>query len=288
MPRIIEGFDAGTNVLTIPFRLIVAGGSGSGKTELVKQLVDKQHFTKEITDILYCYPGYLEEIPTEFERTVHYHAGLPDTSLMSTLKNNSLIILDDMMIECAKDVDIAKLFTVVARKRNISVILIVQNIYVQGKIFRTIRLNSTHIILFRFRAANDVNLRMIRDLGLKHHVSKSILDKAICERYTYIMIDMHPDHQFEFGCARSNIFEKYFPVYYREMEYVAIPKADFVKYFKIIEAKKGKVKAIKNEIAIKKESGRTGEATDIGKSSKRERKRAREQSSDDTSETDSD
>ena len=36
------------------------------------------------------------------------------------------------------------------------------------------------------------------------------------------------------------------------MEYVAIPKEDFVKYFKIIETKKGKVKAIKNEIEIKK------------------------------------
>ena len=36
------------------------------------------------------------------------------------------------------------------------------------------------------------------------------------------------------------------------MEYIAIPKEDFIKYFKIIEAKKGKVKAIKNELAVKK------------------------------------
>jgi hypothetical protein len=36
------------------------------------------------------------------------------------------------------------------------------------------------------------------------------------------------------------------------MEYIAIPKADFIKYFKIIEAKKRKIKAVKNEITIKK------------------------------------
>ena len=36
------------------------------------------------------------------------------------------------------------------------------------------------------------------------------------------------------------------------MEYVGIPKADFMKYFKMIEAKKGKIKAVKNETTIKK------------------------------------
>ena len=40
------------------------------------------------------------------------------------------------------------------------------------------------------------------------------------------------------------------------MEYVAITKSDFLKYFKIIESKSGKIKAIKNEIEIKQKPDR--------------------------------
>ena len=36
------------------------------------------------------------------------------------------------------------------------------------------------------------------------------------------------------------------------MEYIAISKSDFVKYFKIIEAKNDQIKAIKNEITVKR------------------------------------
>lgn len=252
MPRIIEALDVGLNVLSTPFRLIVAGGSGSGKTEFVKTLVNKRFYAEALTNIIYCYPDYLTEIPTEFDVAVQYYAGLPDTTFMSTIPNDSLLILDDMMIECSKCEDIAKLFSVVARKRRISVILIVQNVYQQGRHFRNIRLNATGIVLFKFRAANDSNLRLIRDLGLIKHISRSLLDDALSDRYAYIMIDIHPDRQFDFGCIRSNIFDKYITTFYK-MEYVAIPKEDFIKYFKIIEAKKGKVKAIKNELAVKKD-----------------------------------
>ena len=71
MPRIIEAFEAGTNVLETPFRLIVAGPSGAGKTELVKKIVDNEFYTTRLDKILYCYPGYLEEVPTEFNQTVN-------------------------------------------------------------------------------------------------------------------------------------------------------------------------------------------------------------------------
>ena len=40
MPRIIEALDIGYNLLQTPFRIIVSGGSGVGKTEIVKQIVN--------------------------------------------------------------------------------------------------------------------------------------------------------------------------------------------------------------------------------------------------------
>ena len=269
MPRIIEALNIGESELQTPFRLLVSGGSGSGKTEFVKKIVNKRFYSNPIENIIYCYPDYLTEIPTEFDVHVQYHAGLPDTSFMASIPDGSLIILDDLMLECAKCEAISKLFSVVARKRKISVILIVQNIYQQGRFFRTIRLNCTGVVLFKFRAAYDSNLRILRDFGLTKHITRSQLEEALAEKHAYIFIDIHPNRQFDFGCIRGNIFKKEITCYYK-MEYVAIPKADFIKYFTIIEAKSGKIKAIKNEIEIKTDNKR--------KSSTKSRKRKREPS----------
>ena len=82
-----------------PFRLIVGGGSGTGKTTFLKQLVDQSHFSTPFDKIVYCYPDYLEDVPTEFEQIVEYRPGLGDLGYYSSLPKNSLIIYDDMMNE---------------------------------------------------------------------------------------------------------------------------------------------------------------------------------------------
>ena len=250
MPRIIEALDIGQNVLETPFRIIVSGSSGVGKTELVKEIVNKEFYKESMENVIYCYPDYLSEIPTEFDIPVQYHQGIPDVAFMSSLAKKSLLILDDMMCEVSKCENISKLFSVIARKRQISIILIVQNIFQRGPHFRNIRLNSTGIILFKTRSTTS-NRALLRELDLNNLISKKSLDDALSEKHEYIFIDIHPNHQNDFGSIRGNIFSNYLRIYYK-MEYIAIPKADFIKYFKIIEAKKGKIKAVKNEITIKK------------------------------------
>ena len=42
MPRIIHGFEV-DDFIARPFRIIVAGASGAGKTEIVKKLVKEIH-----------------------------------------------------------------------------------------------------------------------------------------------------------------------------------------------------------------------------------------------------
>ena len=51
------------------------------------------------------------------------------------------------------------------------------------------------------------------------------------------------------------------------MEYIAIPKSEFVKHFKIIEAKKGTIRSLRNETTLRKSSKRN-------KKSKRESSRS--------------
>ena len=236
-----------------PFRLIVGGGSGSGKTEFVKELVNKNHFSSPFEKIIYCYPDYLTDVPIEFDQIVDCQPGLCDLKYFSSLPKNSLIILDDMMNECGNSDQIMKLFSVVARKRNLSLIFIVQNVYDKSKQFRNIRLNATGFILFKFYAATDVTRRILRDISCDDIISKEQINQIYTKNFAYIMINIHPERHSEFITIRTNIFDDNFIVI-NKMEYVAIPKSDFIKYFKILEAKKGTIKAIKNEVTIRKRS----------------------------------
>ena len=251
-----------------PFRLIVGGGSGSGKTEFVKRLINESHFSSPFDKIVYCYPEYLCDVPAEFDQIVEYQPGLCELAYFAALPKNSLVILDDMMSE-----------SVVARKRNLSLIFIVQNIYDKTKQFRNIRLNATGFVLFKFYAATDVTKRILRDISCDELISKRQLGKIYANKFAYIFIDIHPERHSEFCTIRSNIFENNFTLFYK-MEYIAIPKSEFIKYFKVLEAKKGTVKAVKNEITVRK--------TKKAKKRKRQRESTPTDSSTTASETASD
>jgi|TARA_B110000208_G_scaffold35914_1_gene47650 hypothetical protein len=286
--RVVFGREVVDSKLEKPFRLIIGGGSGCGKTTILKEIVDKSHFSSPFDKIVYCYPDYLEEIPIEFDQIVEYHAGICDAKYFSSLPKNTLLLFDDMMTECGKSDEIMKLFSVIARKKNISIIFLVQNIYDQSRQFRNIRLNATSFILFKFFAANDVNNRILRDIGADQLVPKSLLDKVYSKNFGYIFVNFHPNRHSEFETIRTNIFEPFFKILYK-MEYIAIPKAEFIKHFKILEAKKGSVRAIKNEIEIRKtkRSRNNAKKQSSTKRSKRKNSESSSQTTDNSTQTES-
>ena len=98
-------------------------------------------------------------------------------------------------------------------------------------------MNATGFILFKFFAANDVNNRLLRDIGASSIVNKTLLDKVYAKNYLYIFVNVHPDRHSDFETIRTNIFSPFFSIL-NKMEYIAIPKAEFIKHFKILEAKK--------------------------------------------------
>ena len=234
-----------------PFRLLVGGGSGTGKSTLVKKLIDESHFDTPFDKIIYCYPDYLDDPPLKFDQIVENKPGLCDLQYFTTVPKNSLIIYDDLMDECGKSDEIMKLFSVIARKRNLSVIFIVQNMYEKGKQFRNIRLNATGLVLFNFYAAHDVNKRVLRDFGVQSNVPKHLMDQIYNRPFSYLYIDIHPQRKSNFAVVKGNIFDENFSVY-NKMEYIAIPKSEFIKHFKIVEVKEDTVRAVRDEIKIKK------------------------------------
>ncbi len=253
-----------------PFRLLIGGGSGSGKTTFLKKLVNESHFETPFDKIIYRYPDYLQEPPATFDQIIEFQPGIGDLEYYNSLPRNTLVIFDDLMNECGNSVDIMRLFSVVARKQQLSLIFIVQNVYDSSKQFRNIRINATGMVLFRFYAASDVTRRMLRDFRVQSLITQRQLDEIYSKSFAYIFINLHPKRQSDFVAIRGNIFERNFSIYHK-MEYVAIPKSDFLKHFKIAEVKDNTVRAIKDELEIRKTQGKRRSS----RSTKRAKKRRR-------------
>ena len=52
--RVIFGREIVDTKLEKPFRILIAGGSGTGKTTILKNIVDNNHFSSPFDKIVYC------------------------------------------------------------------------------------------------------------------------------------------------------------------------------------------------------------------------------------------
>lgn len=97
--------------------------------------------------ILWCFSERNAVPPrSKFNTDVTYHEGLPVFD--KHCKKSSLIILDDLL-DKAYSSDVSSLFTKGCHHRNISVILITQNLFHQSAHSRDISLNTKYMVLFK-------------------------------------------------------------------------------------------------------------------------------------------
>ena len=119
-----------------PWSMIVSGPSGSGKTVFTKQVLNKSD--KQFERIYWLYSewqGGYKDCPG-----ISFVSGMP-SSLDAYLELNGpkAMVFDDMMMQCANSELIAQAFTQERHHQNLSVILILQNLYCQGKVMRNVR-----------------------------------------------------------------------------------------------------------------------------------------------------
>src|SRR5438876_2831265 len=137
-----------------PFTCMISGPSGSGKTSLLVNLLKNNSLSisRQFDRVVYCYG---EEIPETFTELIEAGIkleiirGLPDEDLEFDRRLVNCLILDDLMQECSESKTICDYFTKTSHHKSVSVFLLTQNLYHQGKYQITIKLNTNYVIVFK-------------------------------------------------------------------------------------------------------------------------------------------
>ena len=203
-----------------PFTCLCSGSTGSGKTSLIADILDKQLITPKPDYVLWL---YAEDQPLYKNMPgVHFHQGIPDDldDWFDATKNN-LLILDDLMLQATSDPKITKLFSVNRSHRSLSTICIVHNLFDQGTQMRTISLNTQYIIVFK----NPRDNQQIATLARQMYPRKSqflieAFQDATKNPFGYLLIDLKPTTA-EFLRIRTDITST--PIVYIHKDMQPIP-----------------------------------------------------------------
>ena len=191
------------DIFKTPARIIIAGYSNSGKSELCKKLIEIYH--EKFDHILYC------GIDTH---SLQDHSDISAKLTISReilnpfdycYMGNILFILDDCFLEAVEDKNVVDAFTK-GRHKSISTAFITQNLFFSGKHARNISLNCSHYILMRNRDMGQIETlgRQLYGKG-KGNEFLQIYKKALSvNKFGYLLIDLAPNTPEELQ-LRTNI-----------------------------------------------------------------------------------
>lgn len=140
--------------LSIPFRMVLSGSSGCGKSFLIHKLMinDNGLYPHQFDNIVYCYgvkTEAMKSLEKHFKEILNFHEGIPgDLIGICSKGEHNLCVLDDLDEESFSSKDIAMAFTRWSHHHNFSIILSTQNMFSNGTKRLTLIRNATHIVLF--------------------------------------------------------------------------------------------------------------------------------------------
>jgi hypothetical protein len=170
-----------------PITLIVAGQSACGKSIFVIKLIEcrEQLCDTVYMNIVWCHsennaPHHLKDVSfvkgdTDFDNPEH----VP-----------TLIVLDDLM-DSAYSTKASELFTKGSHHRNISLVLITQNLFHQGPSARDISLNSKYLVVFKNPRDKTQIVHLARQLYPENISSFHKIYLDVCrDPHTYLFLDL--------------------------------------------------------------------------------------------------
>ena len=170
-----------------PFTLIVAGPNSCGKSTFVIRLIEcRKHLCDVVYDnIVWCHS---ENNAPQHLKNVSFVKGVPDFENPENVP--TLIVLDDLM-DSAYSTKVSELFTEGSHHRNISLVLITQNLFNQNSSSRDISLNSKYIVVFKNPRDKTQIVHLARQVYPENTSSFHKTYLNVCkDPHTYLFLDL--------------------------------------------------------------------------------------------------
>ena len=182
------------------YRILINGGSGSGKTNMLLNLIKEQD-KSDVIDKIYLYARDLNKPKHQFLIETHEDAGIRDLNDPSTFieysntmddvyKQKKKNVFDDMIADIMRNRRfqvIIKELLIRCRKLNISFVFIMQSYF---SVPKDVRLNSTHYLIMKIN-----NRRELQNIAINHSVDIDYKDlmkiyrECAKEPYNFLTID---------------------------------------------------------------------------------------------------
>ena len=196
--------------IKLPFRMIIAGNSGSGKTQTLLNLL---YIMPDTFEKIYVITKNKDEPLYNFLEDKLKNQGLKITEGIDTLpdldsfdkEQNSLIVLDDLVNQTAREQKPIADYFIRARKKNCSLIYISQSFYAVPKMIRD---NISYLIIKQVSSMK--NLTMITrecSLGIDKKVLKKMYDDATKSKQDFLLIDLDGAKDEKFRKNFDSVYE---------------------------------------------------------------------------------
>jgi ABC-type dipeptide/oligopeptide/nickel transport system ATPase component len=195
--------------IKIPFRMLIVGNSGSGKTSTLLNLIYNMSDTFEEI-IIVCKSKseplyeYLEDKYAKDKsiKIMEFKDGLPDIDKMNK-EQQRLLVFDDLVNEKNQSM-ICEAF-IRARKKNCSLCYLSQSYYGVPKMIRN---NLTYIIIKQLSSLKNLTMIMREySLGVDKREMKDIYDDATSDKQGFLLLDLEGDKEKRFRSGFNDYYE---------------------------------------------------------------------------------
>jgi len=196
--------------LNLPFRMLIIGGSGSGKTQTLMNIIHNMNdtfneiyvITKNKQEPIY---EYLEDkLGSKGVSVVEGINNAPNLDKDIDKKDQTLIVMDDLVLE-SNQKPLEEYF-IRARKQNCSLIYISQSYYAVPKM---IRKNLNYLVIKQLSSLQDL-FRIMREYSLgdnKAQIKKLYENATTDNKQDFLLVDLDAPPENRFRKNFNDIFE---------------------------------------------------------------------------------